>query len=161
MKRRSYELLLKRLQEPRRFIQSLIGPNYVNFNIPLASPRTFSYGKFQVSKLLIDKLDLIKRPMGLVTSNFEYRYIEHEMLGNLIYNDTNGNGYMDIGVKNETFGLNTVAVPTIGDEALGENNDFSVTTTSGVSSVKYVSDNLSGGTHTGNFSFKVVEYIRQ
>jgi hypothetical protein len=99
-------------------LKALVAPNHLFLVIPANNPKTLSYGKFSVSKLIIDKLDLKKIGNALVTTNFDYRYIEHQMLGNLIYNDTNGNGYMDIGSKNVTIGARTFAVPTIGDEVL-------------------------------------------
>ncbi len=51
-KRKSFELLLKRLQEPRRFIQSLIGPRQV--------------GKTTLARQVADKL---KRPSRYVTAD--------------------------------------------------------------------------------------------
>ncbi len=89
-----------------------------NRNILADKPRILSYGKFLVSQLLIDNLTLRKVPKGLIVDNFVYRYIEHQMLSNIVYNDTNENGYMDIGLRNITIGAQTVAAPTIGDEAL-------------------------------------------
>ncbi|MFW9778649.1 MAG: hypothetical protein ACFFE8_07315 [Candidatus Heimdallarchaeota archaeon] len=80
--------------------------------------RVFKRGRFSVSQLQINELTLRKTGQRLLINDFDYKYIEHHLLGSLVYNDTNNNGYMDIGVKNVTIGQNTLVYPTIGDEAL-------------------------------------------
>lgn len=93
---------------------TMLGPDHFYEN----SSRTIERGRFSVSQLKINKLDLIKVEQKLTISDFDYIYLEHHLLGNLIYNDTNNNGYMDIGVNSATIGIYDVAYPTIGDEAM-------------------------------------------
>ncbi len=88
----------------------------INANTGL-NPKIFKHGTFSVSQLRIDKLDLIKMGSGIIIDDYEYKYMEHHLLGSLIYNDTNENGYMDIGVKNTSIGGYDITYPTIGDEA--------------------------------------------
>jgi hypothetical protein len=80
--------------------------------------RVFKRGRFSVSQLQINELTLHRLGQRLLIDDFDYKYIEHHLLGSLVYNDTNNNGYMDIGVKNVTIGEHTLVYPTIGDEAL-------------------------------------------
>ncbi|MFX1508048.1 MAG: hypothetical protein ACFFDC_18340, partial [Promethearchaeota archaeon] len=74
------------------------------------------YGRFEISQLIIDDLDLQKVGQNLIISEYDYKYIEHHLLGSLVYNDSNGNGMMDIGVKTIPAGQYDVAYP-IGEEA--------------------------------------------
>ncbi|MFX0186004.1 MAG: hypothetical protein ACFE95_23210 [Candidatus Hodarchaeota archaeon] len=82
------------------------------------NPRVLEYGRFQISQLKIDELKLRKMGQNLIVSEYEYSYMEHHLLGSLVYNDTNDNGMMDIGVKTIPVGQYNLAYPTIGDEAL-------------------------------------------
>ncbi|MFX0152777.1 MAG: hypothetical protein ACFFAJ_18495, partial [Candidatus Hodarchaeota archaeon] len=82
------------------------------------NPRILEYGRFQISQLKIDELKLRKVGQNLVINEYEYMYMEHHLLGNLVYNDTNDNGMMDIGVETVPAGTYNLAYPTIGDEAL-------------------------------------------
>lgn len=93
---------------------TMIGPDHVYEN----SARTVERGRFSVSQLKINKLDLINVEQKLLISDYDYIYLEHHLLGNLVYNDTNGNGYMDIGVKSATIGAYDLVYPTIGNEAM-------------------------------------------
>jgi len=79
-------------------------------------PRVLEYGRFEISQLLIDDLDLKKAGQNLVISKYDYKYIEHHLLGSLVYNDSNGNGMMDIGVRTIPAGQHDVAY-SIGEEA--------------------------------------------
>ncbi|MFX0171689.1 MAG: hypothetical protein ACFE9L_07205 [Candidatus Hodarchaeota archaeon] len=81
------------------------------------NPRVLEYGRFQISQLKIDELKLHKVGQNLVVSEYEYSYMEHHLLGRLVYNDTNDNGMMDIGVATVPVGIYSLAYPTIGDEA--------------------------------------------
>ncbi|MFW9854222.1 MAG: hypothetical protein ACFFFG_04150 [Candidatus Thorarchaeota archaeon] len=90
--------------------------------------RTFRRGRFSVSQLQINELTLRKIGQRLLINDFDYKYIEHHLLGSLVYNDTNNNGYMDIGVKNVTIGQNSFVYPTIGDEALFRFDTHSIDT---------------------------------
>ncbi|MHA1332236.1 MAG: hypothetical protein ACTSR2_14305, partial [Candidatus Hodarchaeales archaeon] len=96
---------------------TLVGPDHASFNYPLLNPRIIERGRFSISQLRIDKLILKRIGSNLVVTDYEYKYIEHHLLGTLVYNDTNNNGMMDIGVKNATIGNYNIAYPTIGDEA--------------------------------------------
>ncbi len=80
-------------------------------------PRVFEYGRFEISQLIIDDLDLRKVGQNLVVSKYDYKYIEHHLLGSLVYNDTNSNGMMDIGVKTIPAGQHDLTYLSIGDEA--------------------------------------------
>ncbi|MFX1282636.1 MAG: hypothetical protein ACFFB5_03240 [Promethearchaeota archaeon] len=80
-------------------------------------PRVLEYGRFEISQLLIDKLNLRKVGQNLVINEYDYTYMEHHLLGSLVYNDTNENGMMDIGVETIPVGNYNLAYPTIGDEA--------------------------------------------
>ena len=80
-------------------------------------PRVLEYGRFEISQLIIDDLDLQRVGQNLVVSKYDYKYIEHHLLGSLAYNDTNGNGMMDIGVKTIPAGLHDLTYFSIGDEA--------------------------------------------
>ncbi len=93
-------------------IRTMAGPNHIYSD----SLRTIERGRFSVSQLKINKLDLKKIGENLIISDYDYIYFEHHLLGNIIYNDTNSNGYMDIGV--EKFGIQNITYPTIGNEAL-------------------------------------------
>ncbi|MFW9906285.1 MAG: hypothetical protein ACFFFH_18335 [Candidatus Thorarchaeota archaeon] len=81
------------------------------------NPRVLEYGRFEISQLIIDDLDLRKVDKNLVVSEYDYKYIEHHLLGSLVYNDTNGNGMMDIGVKTIPAGQNDITYFSKGDEA--------------------------------------------
>ena len=96
-------------------MQSLLGPDSAMFNYQL--PRVIERNTFEISQLRIDKLTLRKVGSNLLVQEYDYKYIEHHFLGTLVYNDTNNNGMMDIGVKNAAIGSYNVAYPTIGDEA--------------------------------------------
>ncbi len=98
-------------------MRTLLGPEYYKFS-PGPEPRTIERGRFAISQLKIDELTLHRIGNNLVIQDYEYTYFEHHLLGSLVYNDTNMNGYMDIGVKNATIGQYNVAYPSIGDEAL-------------------------------------------
>ena len=79
-------------------------------------PRVLEFGRFEISQLLIDDLDLKKVGQNLVISKYDYKYIEHHLLGSLVYNDSNDNGLMDIGVRTIPAGQHDVAY-SIGEEA--------------------------------------------
>ena len=79
-----------------------------------AEPKILERGTFEISQLKIDKLDLERVGSNLVVKEYDYTYLEHHLLGTLVYNDSNENGFMDLGVN--TF--SNIAYPTIGDEAL-------------------------------------------
>ena len=80
-------------------------------------PRVLEYGRFEISQLIIDELKLHKVGQNLLVSEYDYKYIEHHLLGSLVYNDTNNNGMMDIGIKTIPTGQYNIAYPSIGDEA--------------------------------------------
>ncbi|MFX0014851.1 MAG: hypothetical protein ACFFB2_00375 [Promethearchaeota archaeon] len=88
-----------------------------SWNVSEEDPRVLEYSRFEISQLIIDKLNLGKIGQNLVVQEYDYKYIEHHLLGNLVYNDTNSNGMMDIGVKTIPVGEYTVTYPSIGDEA--------------------------------------------
>ncbi|WP_455139619.1 hypothetical protein [Candidatus Hodarchaeum mangrovi] len=98
-------------------LQSLLAPDYALFNYPLVNPRVIERNSFEISQLRIDELTLQKVGSNLLVQEYDYKYIEHHLVGTLVYNDTNNNGMMDIGVQNATIGPYNVAYPTIGDEA--------------------------------------------
>ncbi|PWI47499.1 hypothetical protein CEE45_11250 [Candidatus Heimdallarchaeota archaeon B3_Heim] len=84
----------------------------------LAEPKILERGSFEISQLKIDKLDLARVGSNLIVKEYNYTYLEHHLLGTLVYNDTNENGYMDLGVNTLPVGVSSIAYPTIGDEAL-------------------------------------------
>ncbi|MFX1515906.1 MAG: hypothetical protein ACFFC6_06325 [Promethearchaeota archaeon] len=102
-------------------------------------PRVLEYGRFEISQLIIDNLNLKKVGENLLVSEYDYEYIEHHLLGSLVYNDTNDNGMMDIGVKTISAGQHDVTY-SIGDEAqyrfdikeIGNRNYYSPQTTDDV-----------------------------
>lgn len=98
-------------------MRMLLGPDHFQFT-PGPEPRTIERGRFSISQLKIDELTLQKIGNNLIIKDYEYTYFEHHFLGSLVYNDTNMNGYMDIGVRNATVGEYNIAYPSIGDEAL-------------------------------------------
>lgn len=74
-----------------------LGPQRENFASSLNGTRERFWGSFDISQLRINELLLGYRPrMGLFIRSFNYTYLEHHMLSTLVYNDTNGNGYMDL-----------------------------------------------------------------
>ncbi len=81
-------------------------------------PKVLERGTFEISQLRIDQLDLARMGNNLVVKEYDYTYLEHHLLGTLIYNDTNENGYMDLGINKIGIGDNSIAYPTRGDEAL-------------------------------------------
>jgi hypothetical protein len=81
-------------------------------------PKILERGTFEISQLRIDKLDLTRIGNNLIVKEYDYTYLEHHLLGTLIYNDTNENGYMDLGVNKLEIGDNSIAYPNRGDEAL-------------------------------------------
>ena len=83
-----------------------------------AEPKILERGTFEISQLKIDKLDLARVGENLVVKEYDYTYLEHHLLGTLVYNDTNENGYMDLGVNTIGIADTSLAYPTIGDEAL-------------------------------------------
>ena len=97
-------------------MRTMIGPEHHLFDTG-STPRVLERGRFSVSQLRIDRLSLHKVGNAIKVNDYDYKYIEHHLLGNLIYNDTNGNGYMDLGIKNVTVGAYNIAYPTIGEEA--------------------------------------------
>lgn len=97
-------------------MRTMVGPKHHSFETGL-DPKVLERGSFSVSQLRIDELTLRRVGNRLIVQDYDYKYIEHHLLGNLVYNDTNGNGYMDIGVKNATIGNHNIAYPTLGDEA--------------------------------------------
>ncbi|MHA1966767.1 MAG: Heimdall-CTERM domain-containing surface protein [Candidatus Hodarchaeales archaeon] len=113
------KLLMRELNFLYRFrdlniMRTMTGPNHIFNDIP----RSIERGRFSVSQLKINTLNLKKTGQNLIINEFDYIYLEHHLLGNLIYNDTNSNGFMDIGVETETIGIHDIAYPSIGDEAL-------------------------------------------
>jgi len=88
-----------------------------SWNASEEDPRVLEYGRFEISQLLINELNLRKVGQNLVISEYDYMYMEHHLLGSLVYNDTNENGMMDIGVETIPVGNYNLAYPTIGDEA--------------------------------------------
>ncbi|MHA2237748.1 MAG: hypothetical protein ACXAB2_05160 [Candidatus Hodarchaeales archaeon] len=99
-------------------MRSMVGPNDEIFSSSVSDPKVLERGTFSISQLKIDSLSLQKMDNRLMIQEYDYTYLEHHLLGTLVYNDTNSNGYMDIGVKTLPVGLNTVAYPSIGNEAL-------------------------------------------
>lgn len=100
-------------------MQTMVGPTYHSFLASALAPKVLQRGTFSVSQLRIDNLTLNKIGTALRVQEFDYTYLEHHLLGTLVYNDTNDNGMMDIGVKTIPVGLSEyVSYPTIGDEAL-------------------------------------------
>lgn len=95
-------------------MRTMLGPDHIYED----SARSIERGRFSVSQLKINKLNLRKIGEKLIISDFDYVYLEHHLLGNLVYNDTNNNGYMDIGVKSATIGSYDIAYPAVGDEAM-------------------------------------------
>jgi hypothetical protein len=81
-------------------------------------PKILERGTFEISQLKIDKLDLARIGQNLLVQEYDYTYLEHHLLGTLVYNDTNENGYMDLGVNRVSLADSSIAYPTIGDEAL-------------------------------------------
>ncbi len=74
-----------------------LGPQREHFASSLNGTRERFWGSFDISQLRINELLLGYRPrMGLFVRSFNYTYLEHHMLSTLVYNDTNGNGYMDL-----------------------------------------------------------------
>jgi hypothetical protein len=77
---------------------------------------------FTVSQLQIKDLNLIRRNNGNIgISKLNYIYVEHQSLGWTVFNDTNNNGIMDLGMKTiQSFrpGLNETVVPTRSNESL-------------------------------------------
>ena len=99
-------------------LRAMAGPAYYNFLAPTFDPEVLERSTFSISQLKIDTLDLARVGSGLIIQEYDYTYLEHHLLGNLVYNDTNSNGYMDIGVKTLPVGLESVAYPSVGEEAL-------------------------------------------
>ncbi|MFX0122755.1 MAG: hypothetical protein ACFFAE_03900 [Candidatus Hodarchaeota archaeon] len=97
-------------------MRTMVGPEHYIFDTG-SVPKVLERGSFSVSQLRIDELTLHRVGDQVLVKDYDYKYIEHHLLGNLVYNDTNGNGYMDIGVKNATIGRYNIVYPTIGDEA--------------------------------------------
>ena len=77
---------------------------------------------FTVSQLQIHNLDLAKRLNGNVyIKNFNATLVENHALGVTLYNDTNGNGIMDLAMKTVTSnrpGLNETVLPSGSEEAM-------------------------------------------
>ncbi len=118
----SRDWLSKELQALFRFpniniMSALSAPSQTLSASPTA-PKILERGTFEISQLRIDKLDLARVGPNLLVKEYNYTYLEHHLLGTLVYNDTNGNGYMDLGVNTLGIGDNSIAYPSIGDEAL-------------------------------------------
>jgi hypothetical protein len=96
----------------------LAGPETQGLSATPAEPMKLERGTFSISQLKIDTLDLNKVGNNLFVKEYDYTYLEHHLLGTLVYNDTNDNGYMDVGVRTAPVGTMDIAYPTIGDEAL-------------------------------------------
>ncbi|MHA2273825.1 MAG: hypothetical protein ACXACI_18400 [Candidatus Hodarchaeales archaeon] len=74
-----------------------LGPQHESFDSTINGTRERFWASFDVSQLRIRELLLGARPnMGLFVKSFAYTYLEHHMLSTLVYNDTNGNGIMDL-----------------------------------------------------------------
>ncbi len=103
---------------PNINIMSALSAPSQNLSATLAEPKILERGTFEISQLRIDKLDLTRIENNLIVTEYDYTYLEHHLLGTLVYNDTNENGYMDLGVNKVGLADNSIAYPTIGDEAL-------------------------------------------
>ena len=79
--------------------------------------------QFKVGQLAINNLQIAKDNLNhrMVITNMSFAYVEHQSLGWTIYNDTNHNGIMDLGMRtisNPNLDHNGTIVPTIGNESL-------------------------------------------
>jgi hypothetical protein len=99
-------------------MRTLVGPDHQEFQATPEEPKILERGTFSISQLKIDSLILNKVGTNLLVKEYDYTYLEHHLLGTLVYNDTNDNGYMDVGVKTVPVGTSEIAYPTVGDEAL-------------------------------------------
>jgi len=99
-------------------MRTSVGPDYQEFQATPAAPKVLERGTFSISQLKIDSLILNKVGTNLLVKEYDYTYLEHHLLGTLVYNDTNDNGYMDVGVRTVPVGTSDISYPTIGDEAL-------------------------------------------
>ncbi|MFQ5977619.1 MAG: hypothetical protein ACE5OZ_05775 [Candidatus Heimdallarchaeota archaeon] len=74
-----------------------LGPQREHFASSVNGTKERFWASFDISQMRIRELLLGHRPgMGLFTKSFAFTYLEHHMLSTLVYNDTNGNGYMDL-----------------------------------------------------------------
>ena len=99
-------------------MRTLAGSDNQELSAAPTEPKILERGTFSISQLKIDTLNLNKVGNNLLVKEYDYTYLEHHLLGTLVYNDTNENGYMDVGVRKALVGTADVAYPTIGDEAL-------------------------------------------
>jgi hypothetical protein len=99
-------------------MRTLAGSETLSLSATALKPKILERGTFSVSQLKIDALNLHKVDNNLLVKEYDYTYLEHHLLGTLVYNDTNENGYMDVGVRKAVIGTANIAYPTIGDEAL-------------------------------------------
>ena len=75
---------------------------------------------FSISQLNIDNLTFGRSGVGNFIRKLDFRYAEHHALGMTIFNDTNANGIMDIGVKSvpSTNGGPPILFPSRSNESL-------------------------------------------
>ncbi len=72
--------------------------------------------RFGIAQLRINELMLRRTPQGhLYVSSSDFDFIEHHSLGNIIYNDTNGDGHLTLKMEKSPEG---VAYQANGSEAL-------------------------------------------
>ncbi len=117
-----------------------------------------AYGRFNVAQLKIHNLTLIRTSTGRIAiKNFAFSYFEHRMLGTTLYNDTNENGRLDLGIVRipNRFANGPQIIPIMSPEA-AYRVDWS-----GVESVTYqkpetVSDDLSMGVTFNNVTARLV-----
>ncbi|MHA2366013.1 MAG: hypothetical protein ACXAC7_18790, partial [Candidatus Hodarchaeales archaeon] len=110
------------LEEEIDLLRSFIGFNNANVVFTENQARKNTHLGFSVSQLQIKDLDLVRKPNGnMGVSKLNYVYVEHQSLGWTIFNDTNANGIMDLGMKTISSnrpGLNGTVIPTRSNESL-------------------------------------------
>ncbi|MHA2166931.1 MAG: hypothetical protein ACXAAT_13810, partial [Candidatus Hodarchaeales archaeon] len=99
-------------------MRTLAGSDTQTLSATPVKPKILERGTFSISQLKIDTLNLNKIGNNLLVKEYDYTYLEHHLLGTLVYNDTNENGHMDVGVRKAVIGTADIAYPTVGDEAL-------------------------------------------
>ena len=82
-------------------LRSMVGPTYKMFSTPTNAPKVLERSTFSISQLKIDTLNLRELNNRLIIQEYDYTYLEHHLLGTLIYNDTNSN-FEDSGLTEKT-----------------------------------------------------------
>lgn len=110
------------LNEEVHTLRSFIGFEDSELNFTEAQARLNTRLGFSTSQLQIKTLELTRAQNNNIRiSKLEYIYVEHQSMGLTIFNDTNNNNIMDMGMKtiqSRHDGLNGTVIPTNSDEAL-------------------------------------------